>query len=185
MTYTSAVIRTSVAICALLIVGCNKAEFPTSPSPVAQTPLTTLQGVKVSGNALVGGTTTSFNMTLVARAVDATAPGTRHEQTPGTTEVTGNFELGTGVKGSVAGTLEGTLDNGTFRGSLLADTAGCSRTYTGLVSGGGIAWISDSGSGCPLPSSIQTTSRLNGPTCNFSVAPRVRCRGPVRVQSSQ
>jgi hypothetical protein len=172
MSYASTVIKTSLVLCGIFTIGCNKSEFPTNPTPVAGTPLTTVQGVKLSGNAIVAGAVTSFSMTLIARAVDATAPGAPNAQTPGTTEVTGNFELGTGVKGSVAGTLDGTLDNGTFRGNLLADTAGgCSRQYTGVISGGSIAWLSDAGSNCPLPSSIQSTNRTNGPTCNFSISP--------------
>src|SRR3954449_11854900 len=129
MRYASAVIATSLVLCTAGLLSCNKAEFPTTPSPVADTPLTTLQGVKLSGSALVAGQVTSLNMTLIARAVDAHAPDVRHDQAPGTTDVSGNFELGTGVKGPVSGTLQGTLDNGTFLGSLAADGKGCSRQY--------------------------------------------------------
>src|SRR5262245_8037425 len=120
-----------------LLVGCTKSDFPTTPSPVAETPLTTLAALKVTGNAsLPGGGLTPFNMTLIARSLNGRAPGAQ-AQTPGTTDVSGNFGLGTGVNGSVSGSIEGSLENGTFRGTLTSTADGCTRQYNGPISSAG------------------------------------------------
>src|SRR5215217_3019967 len=128
----------SLSILAALLVGCSKSDFPTTPSPVAETPLTTLAALKVDGSAsLPGGGQTPFSMTLIARSLDATVSETR-AQTPGTTEVSGNFVLGTGVNGTVSGFIEGSLENGTLQGALRSNADNCTRQYTGPISSAGI-----------------------------------------------
>ena len=60
----------SLSAVVALIIGCSKSDFPTQPSPVADTHLTTLAALKVDGNAsLPGGGQTPFNMTLIARSL--------------------------------------------------------------------------------------------------------------------
>src|SRR6185295_16208233 len=99
---------------------------------------------------LSSGVTTSFNMTLIARGLGITSDTTHAAQAPGTVEITGNFETGSGLKGNVGGLLEGTLENGTFQGNL--DVPGCSRGYTGPITASGFAWspTGTAPAGCPL-----------------------------------
>ena len=165
-------LQVSLSAFAALLIGCSKSDFPTTPSPVADTPLTTLAALKVDGSAsLPGGGQTPFNMTLIARSLDFTAPGTQ-AQTPGTTEVNGNFVLGTGVKGTVTGSIQGSLENGTLLGTLTSSADACTRQYTGPISTAGLAWLaSDSTGGCPLPITVQA-SRAGAPSaCTYSTSP--------------
>jgi hypothetical protein len=162
----------SLSAVVALLVGCSKSDFPTQPSPVADTPLTTLAALKVDGNAsLPGGGQTPFNMTLIARSLNSTAPGAQ-AQTPGTTEVSGNFVLGTGVKGTVTGSVQGSLENGTLLGTLTSSAEACARQYNGPISTAGLAWsASDSTGGCPLPITVQA-SRADAPTtCTYTISP--------------
>ena len=165
-------LRVSLSVFAALLIGCSKSDFPTTPSPVADTPLTTLAALKVDGSAsLPGGGQTPFNMTLIARSLNFTAPGAQ-AQTPGTTEVNGNFVLGTGVKGTVTGSIQGSLENGTLLGTLTSSADACTRQYNGPISTAGLAWLaSDSTGGCPLPITVQA-SRADAPSaCTYSISP--------------
>ena len=104
-----------------LAAGCSDAEFPVSPTPVANANVTTVSGGSWSGGIIVSdGSTTAFNMTLIGRGLgQETSPRTR--QTTGTIEVTGNFETAIGLKGTIRGVLQGTLQNCSFDGSITAD----------------------------------------------------------------
>ncbi|MEO7134642.1 MAG: hypothetical protein ABI024_10525, partial [Vicinamibacterales bacterium] len=175
-----AAFRVGLLAVTALVFGCTKSDFPTTPSPVALTPLTTLSALKVGGTAsLPGGRLTPFNMTLIARSVSITAPGAHAQarqeaqaQAPGTTEVTGNFELGTGLEGTVTGTVEGSLESGTLRGTLRSSADGCTRQYSGPVSAGGFAWITSDASGsCALPITVQASPANSSAPCTYTVAP--------------
>ena len=113
-----------VPLLSVLVSACGHDGFPTVPTPTA-TSATVLQGSKYQGNmTLATGSTTSFNMTLIARGLAGGTAVTAAPLAAGTLSVTGNFETGTGLTGTVQGTLVGTLDDGTFQGSLSADSAG-------------------------------------------------------------
>jgi hypothetical protein len=71
-----AITQSGLLISAALASGCNKGSFPVTPTPIA-TSAVVLQGTRYQGNiALASGGTTSFNMTLIARALTqgASAP---------------------------------------------------------------------------------------------------------------
>ncbi len=103
---------------------------------------------------LPDGTTSSFNMTIIARGLAqqaasiAAEPPVRKDQfstsaTIGAVEVSGNYQTGRGLKGAVQGTLDGSLADGKFTGTLTTDRAGCSeeRRYSGRVTSSGVAWL--------------------------------------------
>ncbi len=165
-------LQVSLCIAGAFVIGCTKTDFPTTPSPVADTPLTTLAALKVDGSAsLPAGVQTPFNMTLIARSLNSTAPDVL-AQTPGTTDVSGNFALGTGVTGTVSGSISGSLQNGNLRATLRSSADGCTRQYDGPVSTAGLSLIAgDSTGGCPLPISVQG-SRADAPSaCTYSNSP--------------
>lgn len=155
----------------VLIAGCGDADFPVSPAPVVNTNVTTVSGGSWSGSIIIDdGSTTAFNMTLIGRGIgQETSALTR--QTVGTIDVTGNFETAIGLKGTIHGELNGTLQNGSFNGLLTADSPACSRQYSGPITESTVAWI-PSGSlqpGCPLTFSVQLP-RPRGPACQYVVS---------------
>ena len=171
-TRTIARIHLAVLIGAVLTAGCSESQFPTTPAPVANAaPVVNLGGANYQGNiTLSNGTTTSFNMTLIARGLGITHQITPAAQAPGTVEITGSFETGSGLKGGVQGMLDGTLENGTFQGNL--DVPGCTRGYSGPMSASGFAWTptGDPAPGCPLTFVIQIPRPL-GPGCTYAASP--------------
>jgi Viral BACON domain/Putative binding domain, N-terminal len=133
---------------------CGGSDFPATPTPVASSP-TVQQGTTYQGDiVLPDGATSSFNMTLIARGLAqhtasiAAEPPVRKDQfstsaTIGAVEVSGNYQTGRGLKGAVQGTLDGSLADGKFSGTLTTDRAGCSeeRRYSGRVTSSGVAWL--------------------------------------------
>ena len=171
-------------VLAALTWACGQGNFPVSPSPIAATPITTLQTASYQGFIVQGAQVTPFNMTLIARALGARTADVA-AQAPGTTVVNGHFETGAGLTGTVDGTLTGTLESGTLSATLATATSGgCNeeRAYTGLVTGNGIALVpGDHSQSCPsnaLDFTVQV-ARPGGSTCSFSVAP-----GTVSVSGS-
>lgn len=165
-----------IVVLALLLVhqACDR-EFPAQPTPIANSPVTTLSGTTYSGTVVVGGTTTPFNMTLIARALGQAATPTTLAQAVGTVEVTGSFETGAGLRGTVAGTLqEGTLAQGVFEGRLdptvSPDAAPCTASYSGRVTSAVVQWAFTGMAtpGCPLTSSINLTRTGSAP-CSYSL----------------
>ena len=158
--------KRALSICCILaaplLAACGVTDFPVSPTPVANAPVTTVAGGSWSGSIILGdGSISSFNMTLIARGLGATA-----QQAPGTTEVTGRFETGSGVRGTVAGMLLGTLQNGRFEGTLTAESPACTRGYAGPITESTVAWV-PTGSlppNCAFSFSIQLP-RPRGPEC--------------------
>ncbi len=154
-----------------LAAGCSDAEFPVSPTPVANANVTTVSGGSWSGRIIVSdGSTTAFNMTLIGRGLGQET-GVLTQQTPGTIEVTGNFETAIGLKGTIQGVLQGTLQNGSFDGSLTADSPACTRRYAGPITESTVAWIPQGTlqPGCPLTFSVQLP-RPRGPDCQYAVS---------------
>ena len=149
-----AVARSGMVMSALLANSCGGSEFPVSPTPVATSPVTVQQGNTYQGIVILpGGETASFDMTLIARGLAQLAstastppPGSKTLSTSSATatavDVSGNYATGRGVKGAVRGTLAGSLDNGTFTGTLTTDGAGCGeeRRYSGPMTSSGLAW---------------------------------------------
>ena len=143
-----------MVIGAVLANSCGGSEFPVSPTPVATSPVTVQQGNTYQGTVILpGGETASFNMTLIARGLgqlasnaSAPPPGSKTLATSSAAatavDVSGNYATGRGVKGTVRGTLTGSLDNGMFTGTLTTDGAGCGeeRRYSGPMTSSGIAW---------------------------------------------
>ena len=85
MTHTT--FRTGLTIIAALAIGCSKSDFPTTPGPTAQTPLTTVAAMKVSGTASLGaGGLTPISMTLIARSLTNMELSSA-SSVPGTTSV--------------------------------------------------------------------------------------------------
>lgn len=169
---TLALIHLCALICAVLTAGCSETPFPATPTPLANAaPVVNLGGANYQGSiTLSNGTTTSFNMTLIARGLGITHQVTLEAQAPGTVEITGSFETGSGLSGNVRGMLDGTLENGTFQGSL--DVPGCTRGYAGPLTASGFAWT-PTGSpvpGCPLTFVIQIPRPL-GPGCTYAASP--------------
>ena len=121
--------RATVSLGALmataLLSGCGSENFPASPTPVATSGVV-LQSNHYQGSLTLGsGVTTSLNMTMIARGLAGdtiTAPPVKAVVAPPT--VTGSFETGTGLSGTIQGSLTGSLDNGVFNGSLTANTGG-------------------------------------------------------------
>ena len=170
--------QSGLLMSALLAVACGEPNFPVVPTPVASSAVV-LQGTRFQGNiTLANGATTSFNMTLIARGLAGGA---------GALSVTGNFETGTGLKGTVQGILDGTLDNGIFHGSLTANSAGHNeeRQYTGPVTTASAAWVpGDCVQNCTADGLASTgavqaapasTTAPNAPTppspCSYSISP--------------
>jgi len=125
--------QTSVVILAALASACGKDNFPVTPTPVANSAVV-VQGTKYLGTiALANGGTTSFNMTLIARELSGVARVT--VRAVGNPTVTGNFQTGSGLTGTVQGKLTGSLDNGTFDGSLTATSGGrtSEQKYSGSI----------------------------------------------------
>src|SRR3954453_6242424 len=91
-----------------------------------------VQGTRFQGNIqLSTGAVTSFNMTLIARGLSnpalarsLTGPTPAAAVEASAPTVTGNFETGKGLIGTVQGTLTGSLDQGFFDGSLTTTVGG-------------------------------------------------------------
>ena len=155
MMHKCAAIAGFLLAAALIVPACGDSDFPTRPAPLASSPVTVQQGDTYQGNVVQGDESTSFNMTLIARGVAAQASsagtgasvlvgrGGTSAASSGQVEITGNFETGRGLRGAVQGTLEGSLADGKFVGSLTADTGACAeeRRYSGRVTAAGIAWV--------------------------------------------
>ena len=166
------------SLCLLLSLAaaaCSESSFPVTPTPTAQTPLVTQQTASYRGSILgSGGQVTTFNMTLIARSLGVTFR--LMEQAPGTTVVSGLFETGTGIEGTVEGTIDGALHDGTVRLTLAVVHDGCTeqRIYTGLVTGSGVALTpGEIMQSCPanaLTFAVQA-SIPTSPACSYSVNP--------------
>jgi hypothetical protein len=157
-------------VAALWLGGCGESSFPTTPTPLAAGPVTTVGGGSWSGGVLLSdGSITSFNMTLIARSLGQESGARALAQAVNTTEVSGNFRLGTGLAGTIQGLLEGTLQHGSFAGTL--STPACTRSYDGPITESTVAWIPDGPAppGCPLTFSIQLP-RPRGPDCQYVVS---------------
>ena len=159
----------------LTAAACSESNFPVTPTPTANTPLVTQQTASYQGSILGnGGQVTFFNMTLIARSLGVIFRLV--EQTPGTTIVSGLFETGTGIEGTVEGTVNGALHDGTVRLTLAVVHDGCTeqRIYTGLVTGSGVALTpGEIMQSCPsnvLTFAVQATIPTS-PTCAYSVTP--------------
>jgi Putative binding domain, N-terminal/Viral BACON domain len=159
----------------LAAAACSESNFPVTPTPTARTPLVTQQTASYQGSILgSGGQVTFFNMTLIARSLGATFR--LMEQAPGTTIVSGLFETGTGIEGTVEGTVDGSLHDGTVRLTLAVVHDGCTeqRIYTGLVTGSGVALTpGEITHSCPanaLTFAVQATIPTS-PGCSYSVTP--------------
>ena len=152
--------------------GCSgDTESPMGPTAVATVDVTTVSGGSWSGGIIVGdGSTTAFNMTLIGRGLGQ-GPSVLALQAPGTIEVTGSFDTASGLKGTVQGVLQGTLQNGSFDGWLTADSPACTRRYAGPITESTVAWIPQGPlpSGCPLTFSVQLP-RPRGPDCQYAVS---------------
>jgi hypothetical protein len=159
----------------VLASGCSRESFPVTPTPVERFPVV-LQGNRYQGNITpASGATTSFNMTVIARGLSAPARVAPATEPPGLLSLTGNFETGSGLRGAVQGTLTGTLDYGTFNGSLTADSGGHveERRYSGHITLATVAWLpGDCLQGCArdeLKSPIQA-STPTAPPCSYSIS---------------
>ena len=85
---------------------------------------------------------------------------------------TGNFATDSGLKGRITGSLvQGTLQNGTFQGTLIADSPSCSRGYAGPITESSVAWVPTDPlpAGCLLTFSVQLP-RDRGPDCQYSIS---------------
>lgn len=165
------VFRAAAVTLASLVSGCGDGELAVGPTPVPDANVTTVAGGSWAGSILLdNGSTTSFNMTLIARGLGIESGAQTRAQTPGTTDVTGQFTTGTGLEGRVEGRLEGTLQNGTFQGTLTSASPACAREYSGPITESTVAWIprGSSPSGCPLTFSIQLP-RPRGPDCQYAI----------------
>jgi hypothetical protein len=159
----------------LAAAACAESDFPVTPTPTAQTPLVTQQTASYQGSIVGGaGQVAFFNMTLIARSLGATLA--LAAQAPGTTVVSGLFETGTGIEGTIEGIVEGALHDGTVRLTLAVVHDGCTeqRIYTGVVTGSGVAlapgeWLQS----CPanvLTFAVQASIPMS-PACTYSVSP--------------
>jgi Putative binding domain, N-terminal len=163
-----------IVAAAMAASACGESPSPTSPEPIPATPGATVSGGSYAGTIVKpDGTSTSINVTLIARSLASTAESVAaaQAQASGTTEVSGNYKLGTGATGTVQGLLEGTLQNGEFQGTLNSDVPACSRAYAGPITESSLSWLpsGDLQSGCPLDFLLQIT-RAQGPECNYPVS---------------
>jgi len=135
------------------------------------------------------------DMTLALALVIGGSFETLHEggpvsRTQATYSVTGFYRTGSGGGGNVRGTLDGTLDSGTFSGMMTADVPGCtaSREYSGQLTATSLTWAggrSDldckdnplsfsnltmvaAGGALPPTTTIPTTTT---PGCNYGLNP--------------
>jgi hypothetical protein len=113
---------------------------------------------------LGNGTTTPLNITLIARGLGSVGMRTT-AQTPGTIDVSGTFQTGSGLTGTVQGSLQGTLQNGSFDGTLTS-SPDCVRPYAGPITESALAWVARgaSGASCVLPDSMQLPRTAAGST---------------------
>ncbi len=159
-------------VCAVMV-GCSSETFPVVPTPVANS-VSVLQGTRYEGVMTVGsGATTGFNMTLIARGI---AGGGFPAESRDTQSVSGNFETGNGLTGTVEGTLSGGLDNGLFSGSLTT-TSGSrieERLYSGPVTVTSVAWAPGACVQTCTPDGLSGAIQGSTPTsqsCSYSLTP--------------
>ena len=169
-------IRCIGLVLALASAACSESTFPVTPTPTASTPLVSLQTASYQGSILGGnGQVAFFDMTLIARSLGVTFEPTA--QAPGTTLVSGLFKTGTGIEGTVEGTLNGALHDGTVRLTLAVDHGGCTeqRIYTGIVTGSGVALTPEERTqSCPtntLTFAVQASVTTTSPACSYLVSP--------------
>jgi hypothetical protein len=117
---------------------------------------------------LADGATSFYNMTLIARGLGLTTAAVLHAQAVGSVEVSGGFETGSRLTGTVAGVLDGTLQRGFFRGTLTSDAPPCVRSYSGPITESGLGWVptGEVPAGCPLTFVLLLT-RERGPQCAY------------------
>lgn len=168
-------LRSFFLVLALASAACSESTFPVTPTPTASTPLVSLQTASYQGSIVgANGQVAFFDMTLIARSLGVTFEPAA--QAPGTTIVSGLFKTGTGVEGTVEGTVTGALHDGTVRLTLAVLHDGCTeqRIYTGIVTGSGVAltpaeWTQS----CPTNSltfAVQA-SVTSSPACIYLVSP--------------
>ena len=168
-------IRCFGLVLALASAACSESSFPVTPTPTASTPLVSLQTASYQGSIVgANGQVAFFDMTLIARSLGVTFEPAA--QAPGTTIVSGLFKTGTGVEGTVDGTVTGALHDGTVRLTLSVAHDGCTeqRIYTGIVTGSGVALTPEERTqSCPtntLTFAVQA-SVTTSPACSYSVSP--------------
>ena len=160
----------------LPLTGCG--ESPNRPSVVTvtptnppktnarfiQTPWDISLFFNLPGGAVVAGATTAVTS-------GAAAPGDN---------LTGTFVNSTGFAGTITGVLTGTLEQGTFDGTLSTITqAGCTaeRRFTGPITTQALNWspgthVNDCGGTSPLTSGLQVTAAppTAPPPCTYEAA---------------
>lgn len=164
-------LRTVLVSLSLVLTSCGREAFPVVPTPVITVPAAPSGGNWSGTIVFPDRTTTSLNITLIARELGMmTTQSASLAQTDGTIEVSGRFETGTGLTGAVQGRLlQGNLQNGWFRGSLVVPS--CAREYAGPVTESAVAWapVGDVPLNCPLNFSIQLP-RERGPDCQYRIS---------------
>jgi hypothetical protein len=149
----------------LFVSACDRTNFPVTPTPVASNPIVQ-QGSSYTGTILFpDGSSKPFNMTLIARAL----AGSRMS-------VSGNFETGDGRRGTVQGTIAGTLDNGNFDGTLKTESGGTveERRFAGPVTLATIAWVPGDCVGTCTPQGLVFSVQVAVPgaePCSYSISP--------------
>ena len=154
--------------------GCG--ESPSRPSVVTDRPVnppkTSARYIQVPWDISL-----FFNIpggAVVAGATTAATPGAAAEGD----NLTGTYSNSNGFAGTLTGVLTGTLENGTFNGSLLAITpSGCTaeRRYSGSVNTEALNWspgnhVNDCNGTSPLTGGIQVVSAppTAPPPCTYS-----------------
>lgn len=156
--------------------GCG--ESPNRPSVVAETPIpqpkTSARFIQVPWDISL-----FFNIPGGAVVADATTAATSGNGAPGD-NLTGTYSNTNGFGGTISGVLTGTLDSGTFDGTLTTVTpAGCvaERRYSGPLTSTALNWspgshVNDCGGTSPLTTGIQAAAAppTTQPPCSYSAS---------------
>ncbi len=159
-----------------LLTGCG--ESPNRPSVVTETPSTPPKAnarfIQVPWDISL-----FFNLPGGASVAGATTAATSGSAAAGD-NLTGTFVNSTGFAGTITGVLTGTLERGTFDGTLSTIIrTGCTaeRRFSGPINSQGLNWspgaqINDCGGASPLTSGIQvaTAPPTAPPPCTYEAA---------------
>lgn len=117
------------------------AQVPTTTTIGATT--VTRRYIGTSPNpALPNDMTLALNLVTASGVFDSVLEGLPLIGKQATYSVTGVYRTGGGGGGTVRGSLDGTIDNGNFSGSMTFEAAGCSagREYFGQLSASSLTW---------------------------------------------
>lgn len=163
---------------------------PPTTTTIAPTSVTRRYLGTAANPVLPNDMTLALNLVTTGVVLDGALEGAPRIGAQATYSVTGFYSTGSGGGGTVRGMLDGTLDNGTFSGTLSTTVPGCSasREYYGELKATNLVWSAGqvlqdckdnplsfstltmitTGGGLPPTTTIPTTTV---PSCNYGLNP--------------